>query len=122
MKHPRPWSRWSWSRERATPQRAMCRPSPPEKTRSSTWTTVQKGVSILCHANGGTRLDGGNPVEPIEIPTPQTHFRLNTPIGTDLFARDGYTLIGWNTRPDGSGESVGLGSRIAWEDGLTLYA
>lgn len=84
--------------------------------------TVQKGVSILCHANGGTRLDGGNPEEPIEIPTPQTHLRLNTPMGTDLFARDGYTLIGWNTRPDGSGESVGLGSRIAWEDGLTLYA
>lgn len=37
--------------------------------------------------------------------------RQNTNTGA-FVKRDGYTLIGWNTRADGSGESVGLGSRI----------
>ncbi len=39
-----------------------------------------------------------------------------------LFFRKGYTLLGWNTRADGSGQAVGLGSRIAWKAGLVLYA
>lgn len=51
------------------------------------------------------------------------HIRPNTSIGSDLFTRDGYTLYGWNTSPDGSGISVGLGSRINVSDeGLELYA
>ena len=51
------------------------------------------------------------------------HTRPNTAIGTDLFSRDGYTLTGWNTAPDGSGTRVGLGSRITVpEAGITLYA
>ena len=50
------------------------------------------------------------------------HPRPNTSIGTDLFSRDGYTLTGWNTAPDGSGTGIGLGSRVTvteartWED------
>ena len=51
------------------------------------------------------------------------HLRPNTSIGIDLFDRKGFTLIGWNTAPDGSGISVGLGSRVSVPDGkLTLYA
>ena len=34
--------------------------------------------------------------------------------------RPGYTLTGWNTAPDGSGQAVGLGSRT--EPGARLYA
>ena len=83
---------------------------------------AEKGLPILYHANGGTRLDGGNAREAVEIPTVNSHLRLNTSIGTDLFQRDGYTLTGWNTKADGGGEAVGLGSRVAWTDGLTLYA
>ena len=83
---------------------------------------AEKGVSIFYHANGGTRLDGGNAQEAVEVPTVNSHPRLNTSIGTDLFQRDGYTLTGWNTKADGSGEAVGLGSRVAWTGGLTLYA
>ncbi|MBR1813603.1 MAG: hypothetical protein IJ773_07240 [Lachnospiraceae bacterium] len=51
------------------------------------------------------------------------HIRPNTENGETLF-REGYTLIGWNTMPNGSGEHIGLGSRMSVpEDGeLTLYA
>ena len=83
---------------------------------------LKKGLPLLCFANGGERLDGGDPSEPLELAVPDTHLRLNTPIGTDLFFRDGYTLTEWNTRPDGTGTSVSPGSRIAWSDGLALYA
>lgn len=83
---------------------------------------TEKGVSIFYNANGGRRLDGGDALESVEVPTLNTHLRLNTSIGVDLFCRDGFTLTGWNTEPDGSGETVGLGSRVDWQEGLTLYA
>lgn len=52
-----------------------------------------------------------------------SHSRPNTAIGTDCFFRGGYTLTGWNTAPDGSGISVGLGSRVSVpQHTLTLYA
>ena len=51
------------------------------------------------------------------------HARPNTALGTDLFVREGYTLTGWNTRSDGTGAAVGLGSRVSVPDGaLALYA
>lgn len=51
------------------------------------------------------------------------HLRPNTSIGTDMFSREGCTLTGWNTRADGTGERVGLGSRVSVPGGeLTLYA
>ena len=49
-----------------------------------------------------------------------SHLRWNT--ATTLFSREGHTLYGWNTRPDGSGTPVGLGSRIDPQDGPDLYA
>ncbi len=53
----------------------------------------------------------------------QLRQRPNTEIGTNLFARAGYTMIGWNTQKDGSGQQIGLGSRVSIpEGGLTLYA
>lgn len=51
----------------------------------------------------------------------RVHTRPNTARGG--FSRAGYTLTGWNTRADGSGTAVGLGSRVTVpEEGLTLYA
>lgn len=51
------------------------------------------------------------------------HTRPNTSQGPDGFEREGYTLTGWNTAPDGSGTAVGLGSRVTVPaEGLTLYA
>jgi len=51
------------------------------------------------------------------------HPRPNTATGEGLFAREGYTLVSWNTRPDGTGKRIGLGSRAdVAEAGLNLYA
>ena len=50
------------------------------------------------------------------------HIRPNTMNGNGM-QRDGYTLLCWNTRADGTGEDVGLGSRVTVEKegSLTLY-
>ena len=84
--------------------------------------TRQTGTPVLYHANGGARLDGGDPEEPVAVLTPDTHLRWNTDTGISLFQRAGHTLTGWNTAPDGSGTAVGLGSRVDPAEGLTLYA
>ena len=77
--------------------------------------TVRKSDAVLLyHANDGIHQ------EPTPVPVTPSHLRWNT--ATDLFTREGYTLIGWNTRPDGSGLAVGLGSRIDPKEGTELYA
>lgn len=80
------------------------------------------GAALAYHANGGRRVDGGDPRQVVEVPVTPSHLRWNTSIGTDLFTRPGYTLTGWNTAPDGSGDAVGLGSRVTPSEGLVLYA
>ena len=77
---------------------------------------------IRYYANGGERLDGKDPSEAVTVTRTRIHLRPNTSIGTDLFRRSGCTLTGWNTQADGSGRSVGLGSRTDWEEGMVLYA
>ena len=82
---------------------------------------AEKGkYEITYDANGGKTLS--DKTDKVKKYYRGTHQRINTSIGTDLFYRDGYTLLGWNTRADGTGEAVGLGSRAAWKKGLVLYA
>ena len=76
--------------------------------------------SLTYYANGGQRLDNADANEPVRLPVSQSHLRVNTALGSELFSRPGYTLESWNTRPDGSGQRVGLGSRT--EPDTTLYA
>ena len=71
--------------------------------------------TVIYESNGG----GQEAVS--RIYSTEVHLRPNTE--TDLFSRPGYTLIAWNTEPDGSGIRVGLGSRVTVEGhSLTLYA
>lgn len=84
-------------------------------------TSRKSDFSICYDANGGAGLDEADK-NVVEIPVVKSHIRINTSTGTELFERDGYTLIGWNTKSDGSGEFVGLGSRIFPEEDLVLYA
>ena len=42
----------------------------------------------------------------------KTHLRINTEIYSDEFLLPGYTLAGWNTSEDMTGERIGLGSRV----------
>lgn len=76
-------------------------------------------------ANGGKTIDGEEYftvdyeiVEPFVNPV--------TIVGSYYLFRDGYTLVSYNTKPDGSGVSVGIGSRVKYdlnENGLIeLYA
>lgn len=77
--------------------------------------TVKKSrVSLYYSPNDGS---GDAPARHIIAPS---HLRWNT--AGPIFSREGYTLTGWNTAPDGSGAAVELGGRIRGEDGLTLYA
>ncbi len=80
-----------------------------------------KSGQIRYEANGGATPDGGSSV--VKSHSLSVHPRANTALGTDLFARDGYTLASWNTAADGSGERIGLGSRVTLSGGeQLLYA
>lgn len=71
--------------------------------------------TITYYPNGG-KICGG---EDVEEDVYYKHLRANTILGTQ-FERDGWTLIGWNTQPDGSGTHIGLGSRA--DKNSVLYA
>lgn len=83
---------------------------------------IESAGVIGYDANGGDflRTEENIILEPCDL---SHHIRQNTNIGRDL-VRDGYTLIGWNTSPDGSGEHIGLGSRVSVNAGenTVLYA
>ncbi len=88
-------------------------------SRVITLTTGAVGRCIIYDGNGGADENGGTV---LALPTGTDRARPNTALGTDVFYREGYALVGWNTASDGSGEGVGLGSRVTWEENLTLYA
>ena len=83
---------------------------------------VESSGTIVYDANGGMFAGTEEDIlmEPYDL---SHHIRQNTNIGKDLF-REGYTLIGWNTLPDGSGAHIGLGSRVSVSEGgsALLYA
>ncbi len=81
---------------------------------------VGSGPSIRYEGNGGTLKRWAG--DAVELAMDNAHLRVNTAQGTGYFHREGYVLTGWNTRPDGGGEAVGLGSRVQRREGLTLYA
>ena len=72
-------------------------------------------------ANGGQLIGDENSFT-LTRPVSTSHLRTNTLQGTRYFTRPGYLQIAWNTRADGSGENIGLGSRYALKNGDTLYA
>lgn len=78
---------------------------------------ASKSGQILYEANDGSGASL------LKSYSQTVHPRPNTALGTELFSRAGYTLWSWNTAPDGSGERVGLGSRVTLPGGeLRLYA
>ena len=77
--------------------------------------TVERSEAVIRYDR-----NDGSCAAPVEVPLTPSHLRWNT--AGALFTRDGYTLTGWNTAPDGTGTAVGLGSRIEPAEGLVLYA
>lgn len=79
-------------------------------------------VELTYHSNGGVSLHTTQDAI-TQTCALNNHTRPNTDTGTDLFAREGYTLVCWNTKADGTGTRVGLGSRVSVPSGdLDLYA
>ena len=74
--------------------------------------------------NEGTLIDNENEQYGYYKKVNVTHHpRPNTDIGTDVMKRDGYHLDSWNTKKDGSGVRVGLGSRFTLDySNVILYA
>lgn len=77
--------------------------------------TMERSDAVICYDSN----DGSGRL-PVELPVTPSHLRWNT--ATGIFTRPNHILTGWNTQPDGSGTSVGLGSRIEPSEGLILYA
>ncbi len=75
----------------------------------------------LCYHGCGGLTDAGE--DSVILPVSDGKLRANTSQGISLFHREGFTLYAWNTRPDGSGTQIGLGSRTAVsEETGQLYA
>ena len=76
---------------------------------AATTVFVNSSFTVNYHANGGEFANGFNGTD-----TSSAVFYLNPATVHDngSFARDGYTLIGYNTKEDGTGEYVALGSRV----------
>ena len=82
-----------------------------------------KAESFITYDPNGGRLIGAESGEAEQFTVGVSFdnaLRPNTERGTDRFEREGFVQIGWNTRPDGSGEHIGLGSRVTVNKGSTL--
>ncbi len=80
--------------------------------------------SIFYCFNGGTYVGAEENGYMTVFPDITHHQRVNVINGEKVLSRKGYTLIGWNTQPDGSGTHVSLGSRTTLnkKGALALYA
>lgn len=77
------------------------------------------GNVMYVDANGGVPVQGNGTQAAFALS--ENHLRSNTPMGQQLFRRDGYAPLCWNTHPDGSGEMIPFGSRVDSEPGKVLY-
>lgn len=99
-----------------SPENGKDDPAPQDDVQNA---ALESPALVRYDANGGAGPDGGTV---LEVPIDDTHLRMNALNATDSFTRPGHILLGWNTRADGSGKQIGLGSRFTPENGLTLYA
>lgn len=74
--------------------------------------------------NGGTRIgDSDTLLLSYEHPLTYYHTRINSLQGSRYFEKEGATLTSWNTKVDGSGKRIGLGSKISQQNAINqLYA
>lgn len=78
--------------------------------------TTTRYCTVTYEPNGGL---GASTVKTYGL---SYHKRPNTETGQKLFQLPDHSLVSWNTKPDGSGLRVGLGSRVTAGPELTLYA
>lgn len=66
-------------------------------------------MTLVYHANGGSLASGVSSKETYSL---VFYHNPNTRPEMGYFVRDGYTLVGYNTEADGSGEFVSLGAKV----------
>ena len=70
---------------------------------------LNTSMTLVYHPNGG-KLSGGMPES--ETFSLVFYKNPNTRVENRYFLRDGYTLVGYNTKEDGTGEAVSLGGKV----------
>lgn len=82
-------------------------------------------LQIEYFSNGGKTIDGEDSFV-LDYTIPYQFTNPTTVLGTYYFNRDGYTLESYNTKADGSGKRIGLGSSVdisyAEDNKIKLYA
>lgn len=69
---------------------------------------LKKKRTVTYNANGGTGSMSAT--------------KTGEPVATSTFTRKGYRFMGWNTRADGTGQSVNAGDIASFTTDTTLYA
>lgn len=69
---------------------------------------LKKKRTVTYNANGGTGS--------------MTDTKMGEPVTASTFTRKGYRFVGWNTRADGTGQSVNAGDVASFTTDTTLYA
>ena len=86
----------------------------------------KNAYNIVYYGNGGVNTK--EYINELEIVLSKEMFirvarnNSNTEIDENIFDREGYTFIGWNTKSDGTGTSYNVGQVITGNSLLTLYA
>ncbi len=77
--------------------------------------------TFIYYTNGG--LFNGADVDHVSVEVPAVHLYQNTLPADDTFTREGYQLIEYNTKPDGTGDGYNLGSKALYtkEKTVRLY-
>ncbi len=84
-----------------------------------------EGYAVVRYAlNGGRLIDGSEGSDFTVNYALPTRPRPNASNGNDVIEREGYTLVCWNTKANGTGTRVGLGSRapVQRNEAISLYA
>lgn len=71
-------------------------------------------VKVTFHANNGA--------DPEELSEQMVPVSAAAPLDRNHFTNEGYVFAGWNTEPDGSGQSFSDGAMVSLDDHLDLYA
>ncbi len=99
--------------------------APPIEGVDNVVATPVAGRAVIRYVlNGGAFINGGGGRDLTMTYALASRPRPNTEIGSDIIRREGHTLVCWNTRADGKGTRVSLGSRapVTRDRAITLYA
>lgn len=84
---------------------------------SDTMVYLNSSMTLVYHPNGGTLSAGASDRETYSL---VFYHNPNTRHENGSFVRDGYTLVGYNTKADGTGESISLGGKVQAFGAATL--